>query len=101
MHERIREQLRILADAAKYDVSCSTSGSDRKNTGKGIGNTGFCHPYTEKTRQFNFRQADDYVLQSVSVQKGKLIKLSLYNPNFKAAPYFYNSSIYFYPYGIF
>lgn len=31
MSDRIREKLQILADAAKYDVSCSSSGSDRKN----------------------------------------------------------------------
>ncbi len=52
MSERIREKLRILADAAKYDVSCSSSGSDRKNTGHGIGDTGsgICHSYTEDGR---------------------------------------------------
>ncbi|MDF2654207.1 MAG: hypothetical protein K0R19_681, partial [Bacillota bacterium] len=27
------EKLKILADGAKYDVSCSTSGVDRKNNG--------------------------------------------------------------------
>lgn len=52
MSERIREKLQILADAAKYDVSCSSSGSNRKNTGKGIGDTGsgICHTYTEDGR---------------------------------------------------
>ena len=29
---RISEKLSILADAAKYDVSCASSGSDRKNS---------------------------------------------------------------------
>ncbi|MNU21979.1 Radical SAM superfamily protein [compost metagenome] len=50
--ERIREKLNILADAAKYDVSCSSSGSKRKNTGKGIGDAsnGICHTYTEDGR---------------------------------------------------
>src|SRR5690554_3495873 len=50
--ERIREKLQILADAAKYDVSCSSSGSNRKNTTKGIGDTGsgICHTYTEDGR---------------------------------------------------
>lgn len=46
MYERIREKLGILADAAKYDVSCSSSGSNRKNENKGIGDaegTGICH----------------------------------------------------------
>ncbi len=52
MSERIREKLQILADAAKYDVSCSSSGSNRKNTNKGIGDTGggICHTYTEDGR---------------------------------------------------
>jgi putative DNA modification/repair radical SAM protein len=53
MSERLREKLTILADAAKYDVSCSSSGSDRKNTTKGIGNghhSGICHTYTEDGR---------------------------------------------------
>jgi putative DNA modification/repair radical SAM protein len=44
--------LKILADAAKYDVSCSSSGSNRKNNG-GIGDasaSGICHTYTEDGR---------------------------------------------------
>lgn len=53
MSDRIREKLTILADAAKYDVSCSSSGSDRKNDNKGLGNghsSGICHTYTEDGR---------------------------------------------------
>lgn len=52
MFDRIREKLTILADAAKYDVSCSSSGGNRKNTNKGIGNSsnGICHTYTEDGR---------------------------------------------------
>lgn len=52
MSERIIEKLSILADAAKYDVSCASSGSDRKNKNKGLGNTGkgICHAYTEDGR---------------------------------------------------
>lgn len=34
MSDRIKQKLEILADAAKYDVSCSSSGSNRKNTKK-------------------------------------------------------------------
>lgn len=51
--ERIQEKLNILADAAKYDVSCSSSGSKRSNTNKGLGNSsgmGICHSYTEDGR---------------------------------------------------
>ncbi|SEA23993.1 putative DNA modification/repair radical SAM protein [Pedobacter hartonius] len=53
MSERIREKLNILADAAKYDVSCSSSGGNRKNDNKGLGNShasGICHTYTEDGR---------------------------------------------------
>src|ERR1700709_2405021 len=50
--DRIMEKLNILADAAKYDVSCSSSGSKRKNENKGLGNAsnGICHSYTEDGR---------------------------------------------------
>ncbi len=51
--ERTREKLNILADAAKYDVSCSSSGSNRKNTNKGLGDAssmGICHTYTQDGR---------------------------------------------------
>ena len=50
--DRLEEKLKILADAAKYDVSCSSSGSKRKNIG-GIGDasqSGICHTYTEDGR---------------------------------------------------
>ena len=53
MYDRIREKLQILADAAKYDVSCSSSGGNRKNDNKGLGdssNSGICHTYTEDGR---------------------------------------------------
>ena len=42
------EKLKILADSAKYDASCSSSGSNRKNTPNGIGNgnvAGICHTW--------------------------------------------------------
>jgi putative DNA modification/repair radical SAM protein len=53
MSERLTEKLSILADAAKYDVSCSSSGSSRKNENKGLGDAkgvGICHAYTEDGR---------------------------------------------------
>lgn len=46
------EKLKLLADAAKYDVSCSSSGGSRKNKG-GIGNSapsGICHSYSADGR---------------------------------------------------
>ena len=51
--QRIQQKLSILADAAKYDVSCASSGSTRKNKNKGLGNAssmGICHSYTEDGR---------------------------------------------------
>lgn len=48
----IHKKLKILADAAKYDVSCSSSGSKRSNEG-GLGNAaaaGICHAFTEDGR---------------------------------------------------
>ena len=47
-----RTKLKILTESAKYDVSCSSSGSSRKNNG-GIGNAsygGICHSFTEDGR---------------------------------------------------
>lgn len=52
-HEAVREKLAILADAAKYDASCSSSGSHRKRDPKGLGNAegmGICHSYTPDGR---------------------------------------------------
>lgn len=49
----IAEKLSILADAAKYDVSCASSGSNRRNTAGGLGNStggGICHSFTEDGR---------------------------------------------------
>lgn len=51
--DRLKEKLEILADAAKYDVSCSSSGSKRTNTDKNLGDSsgiGICHTYTEDGR---------------------------------------------------
>lgn len=53
MSGKIVEKLNILADAAKYDVSCASSGGTRKNTENGLGNShvsGICHSYTEDGR---------------------------------------------------
>ena len=45
----ISEKLKILTDAAKYDVACTSSGVDRSNKGQGIGAThgcGICHTFS-------------------------------------------------------
>lgn len=49
----IEEKLRILSDAAKYDVSCSSSGSNRQNRKGGLGNgaqNGICHSWSADGR---------------------------------------------------
>jgi len=49
----IFEKLEVLSAAAKYDVSCSSSGSTRKNTPGGIGNaekSGICHSWSADGR---------------------------------------------------
>lgn len=53
MKESTIQKLKILAEAAKYDVSCASSGSSRRNTEGGIGNAsgwGICHSFTPDGR---------------------------------------------------
>jgi predicted DNA-binding helix-hairpin-helix protein len=47
---KLNDKLAILADAAKYDASCASSGSDKRHSlgERGIGSTegsGICHSY--------------------------------------------------------
>ncbi|WP_318709426.1 putative DNA modification/repair radical SAM protein [Candidatus Acetatifactor stercoripullorum] len=49
----LMEKLGILADAAKYDVACTSSGVDRKGDGAGLGNCvagGICHSFASDGR---------------------------------------------------
>lgn len=49
----IKDKLKILSDAAKYDVSCTSSGSKRKNTPGGTGTSseaGICHSFSADGR---------------------------------------------------
>lgn len=49
----LNEKLNILSDAAKYDVSCTSSGVERKGDGTGMGNcskTGICHSFSADGR---------------------------------------------------
>ena len=51
MNEQVIQKLKILTESAKYDVSCASSGTSRKNTRGGVGNTvggwGICHSFSE------------------------------------------------------
>ncbi len=49
----LQEKLMILADAAKYDVACTSSGVDRRSGGQGMGNSracGICHSFASDGR---------------------------------------------------
>ncbi len=49
----LQKKLEILSDAAKYDVSCTSSGVERNGSGSGIGNTvkaGLCHSFAADGR---------------------------------------------------
>ena len=51
-NQSLEEKIQILSDSAKYDVSCSSSGSKRQNKG-GLGNahvSGICHSWTSDGR---------------------------------------------------
>jgi len=53
MDENVLEKLKILAESAKYDVSCSSSGTTRTNKNGGIGSAagwGICHSFAEDGR---------------------------------------------------
>jgi putative DNA modification/repair radical SAM protein len=53
MDSKIFDKLKILAEAAKFDVSCASSGTTRNNPEKNIGSTsgwGICHSFTEDGR---------------------------------------------------
>ena len=53
MNPKIFEKLKTLAEAAKYDVSCASSGTTRNNPGKNLGTAsgwGICHSFTEDGR---------------------------------------------------
>ncbi len=53
MNESVLEKLKILAESAKYDVSCASSGTSRSHQKGAIGNTagwGICHSFTEDGR---------------------------------------------------
>ena len=51
--QTVMEKLEILSDAAKYDVSCTSSGVDRKGNGTDMGNcisAGICHSFSADGR---------------------------------------------------
>ena len=67
MTESALQRLKTLAAAAKYDVSCSSSGTVRRNNGAGVGNTvggiGICHSFaadgTEQSKAVTYHNLTD------------------------------------------
>ncbi|MCM2449794.1 radical SAM protein, partial [Agrobacterium vitis] len=55
MKKSLKERLAILSDAAKYDASCASSGTTKRNAAAagGLGSTegsGICHAYAPDGR---------------------------------------------------
>lgn len=49
----LQKKLEVLSDAAKYDVACTSSGTERKGDGNGMGNSiaaGICHSFSADGR---------------------------------------------------
>ncbi|MGD9977311.1 MAG: putative DNA modification/repair radical SAM protein [Bacteroidales bacterium] len=103
MMNDVLRKLEILAGAAKYDVSCASSGSNRGNTGNGIGNAspwGVCHSFTEdgrcvsllKIMQTNYcmydcaycinRRSNDIERTALSVKEITELTISFYRRNY-------------------
>ena len=65
MRKDIYEKMQILADSAKYDVSCSSSGSDNNHKTGELGathNSGICHTFTPDGRCVSLLKVTSYKL---------------------------------------
>lgn len=103
MKQETIEKLEILAGAAKYDVSCASSGSNRNNTNNGIGNavsSGICHSFTADGRCISLlkimmtnyciydcaycvnRKSNDVKRTSFSVKELTELTISFYRRNY-------------------
>ena len=66
MDEKVLEKLKILAESAKYDVSCASSGTSRSHKSGAIGSAagwGICHSFAEgRTVYLAFKDHADELL---------------------------------------
>lgn len=97
------ERIKVLTQGAKYDVSCSSSGSERKNYGNMTGNTascGICHSFTEDGRCISLlkillsndcifdcqycvnRRSNDVIRASISAQELCELTMGFYKRNY-------------------
>ena len=75
MNEDIMEKLKILSDAAKYDVACTSSGVDRAGDGKSLGNAaagGICHSFTADGRCISLLDRKSTRLNSSHYQQSRM-----------------------------
>jgi putative DNA modification/repair radical SAM protein len=104
MNDALLEKLKVLAESAKYDVSCSSSGTVRKNKAGSLGNTvggmGICHSFTEDGRCISLlkimltnnciydcaycinRRSNDIRRATLSVQELVDLTISFYRRNY-------------------
>lgn len=104
MTEQTLEKLRILTESAKYDVSCSSSGTVRSNKQGGVGNTvggiGICHSFADDGRCISLlkimltnyciydcaycinRRSNDIPLATLSVRELVELTMEFYRRNY-------------------
>ena len=102
--ERTLEKLRILTEAAKYDVSCSSSGTVRKGkkgmVGNTVGGVGICHSFADDGRCISLlkimltnhcmfdcaycvnRRSNDVKRATLSVSEIETITMEFYRRNY-------------------
>ena len=97
------EKLEILSDAAKYDVSCTSGGTERKGDGEGMGNcrkAGICHSFSADGRCISLlkilftneciydckycvnRSGNDVVRTSFTPEEGCTLTMEFYRRNY-------------------
>ena len=80
----LMQKLAILADAAKYDVACTSSGVDRSNDGTGIGNclkAGICHTFAGDGRCISLLKilmTNEFPLEKAGKFDSKITNLKVY-----------------------
>ncbi len=96
--EQTMEKLRILAESAKYDVSCSSSGTVRKGkqgmVGSTVGGVGICHSFADDGRCISLlkvmltnyycinRRSNDIKRATLSVSELEEITMEFYRRNY-------------------
>lgn len=75
----LNEKLKILADAAKYDVACTSSGSSRRGKKGMLGNTeaaGICHSFSSDGRCVSLLKIDQILHDDIHAVLMKIPMIS-------------------------